>query len=285
MADETTPEQPATPKKPAARTPAAPKTTPAKAPAAKAPAAPKAAAAKAPAAKAPAAKAPAAKKPAAKPTDAAAAAAESPAAAVPAPVEPAPSAAPAAPAAPVAATPVTSAPPAGAVPPTVPTYAAPPADPALAPPAPRKRKIWPFVLGGAILVFLLALTGIVFAVLSITGALTGGPQKTVLEYDRAFKEADCDLFLDTLSQAYEDSAFGGELDCAAWADNAKNYTIDGEYVFTVTVTGTTIENDEAQVTTHETDVSSGEPVDYDVRYYLVREGGDWVIDNIADETQ
>lgn len=264
MADETTPEQPATPKKPAARTPAAPKTTPAKAPAAKAPAA----------------KAPVAKKPAAKPTDAAAAAAESPAAAVPAPVEPAPSAAPAAPAAPV-----TSAPPAGAVPPTVPTYAAPPADPALAPPAPRKRKIWPFVLGGAILVFLLALAGIVFAVLSITGALTGGPQKTVLEYDRAFKEADCDLFLDTLSQAYEDSAFGGELDCAAWAENAKNYTIDGEYVFTVTVTGTTIENDEAQVTTHETDVSSGEPVDYDVRYYLVREGGDWVIDNIADETQ
>ena len=107
----------------------------------------------------------------------------------------------------------------------------------------------------------------------------------LLEYDRAFKEADCALFLSTLSDGYEDSAFGGELDCAAWSDNAKNYTVDGEYVFTVKVTGTTVDGDEAQVTTHETDVSSGEPVEYDVRYYLVEEDGSWVIDNIADETE
>lgn len=200
---------------------------------------------------------------------------EQPAPAVPAAVEPTPI--------PPAVTPPPPADTGATVP--VPAYAAPAGDPLAAPPAPRKRPIWPFVLGGAILVFILAVVGIVLAVLAVTGAFSGGPSKTVLEYDRAFKEADCALFLSTLSDGYEDSAFGGELDCAAWSDNAKNYTVDGEYVFTVKVTGTTVDGDEAQVTTHETDVSSGEPVEYDVRYYLVEEDGSWVIDNIADETE
>jgi hypothetical protein len=224
--------------------------------------------AKAPAAKAPAAtgasttapKAP--RKPAAKATDAAAEATPE---------------IPAVPAAPAAAEPAIAAP--------VPAYAAPAVDPVAAPPAPRKRKIWPFVLGGAILVFILAVVGIVFAILTVAGAFTDGPRETVLQYDRAFETADCDLFQKTLSQNYEDTAFGGSLDCDAWVANAKTYTVDGVYAFTVVVKSTTVDGNDAQVVTHETQAAGGAPQEFDVRYYLVKEDGSWVIDGIADETE
>ncbi|MBN9240525.1 MAG: hypothetical protein BGO97_12510 [Micrococcales bacterium 70-64] len=178
-------------------------------------------------------------------------------------------------------------PPASDGPVPLPEYAAPevPVAEGAPAPAPAKRPIWPFVLGGAVLLFILAIVGVVIAVLAVFGAFGADPSKTVLEYDRAFETADCALFQKTLSDGYEQAAFGGELDCAAWTENAENYTTDGTYAFTVRVQSMTVDGDAAQVVTHETDTSSGSPQDYDVRYYLVKENGDWVIDDIVNETE
>lgn len=176
-------------------------------------------------------------------------------------------------------------PPASDAPVPVPEYVAPALPVVEGAPLPAKRPLWPWVLGGAVLLFILAIVGVVIAVMAVFGAFGADPSKTVLEYDRAFETADCDLFQKTLSAGYEESAFGGDLDCAAWTENAKTYTTDGTYAFTVRVQSTTVDGEQAQVVTHETDVSSGSAQEFDVRYYLVKESGTWVIDDIVNETE
>lgn len=166
-----------------------------------------------------------------------------------------------------------------------PTVAAPAAPEYTAPTAAPKRKIWPFVLGGAILVFLLLVVGLVIAVLTIFGVLGGGdPKQTVVDYDKSFKNADCSLFQSTTTTAFQDQFFGEDLDCAQWVENAEALTIDGKYQYTVKVISSDVEGTTAQVVTDEVDSTSGDPVDYSLRYYLVQTNGHWLIEGIDNET-
>lgn len=151
-------------------------------------------------------------------------------------------------------------------------------------PAP-KRKIWPFVLGGAIVVFLLIVVGLVVLVLTIFGVLGGGdPKATVINYDQSFKKADCALFQSTTTTDFQDQFFGETLDCDQWIENAKALTIDGKYLYTVKVLSSDVEGTSAEIVTDEVDSTSGEPVDYSLRYYLVQTDGRWLIDGIDNET-
>ncbi|MCU1412026.1 MAG: hypothetical protein JWR04_2733 [Rhodoglobus sp.] len=178
-------------------------------------------------------------------------------------------------------TPSEAAPPPPA-PPAAPTTAA--FDPAA--PAPvKKRKIWPFVLGGAILVFVLLIVALVVTVLTVFGALGGDPKKTVTDYDLSFKKADCALFQSTTTTEFQDGFFGKDFDCATWVDNAKGLTVDGEYAYSVRVVSSEVQGSTAEVVTDETDSTSGDPVDYSLRYYLVQTGGHWLIDGIDNETE
>ena len=235
---------------------------------------------------------PAAKKPARKPAAKKADAVVPPAAPVEAdaPAEPVVPSAPAEPIAPVEAAPVTAVPAAVAPPAAEPVTPAeapvasvpdfpPPAPAYAAVPAPRKRRIWPFVLGGGILVFLAVVITVAVIIVNLVTAVT--PAKTVLNFDRAFEQADCELLLDSTTDAFQDSFFGGEVDCAAWVENAQALTVDGEYQYIVEVNGETISGDTAEVTTVETDSTSGDPVVYELVYHLVKDGS-WRIDTIDD---
>jgi len=166
----------------------------------------------------------------------------------------------------------------------VPAAPAVPFDPAA--PAPvKKRKIWPFVLGGAILVFVLLIVALVVTVLTIFGALGGDPKKTVTDYDLSFKNVDCELFQSTTTTKFQDGFFGEDFDCATWVDNAKGLTIDGEYAYSVRVVSSEVDGSTAEVITEEVDSTSGDPVDYSLRYYLVQTNGHWLIDGIDNETE
>jgi|GEM_PF-939695 len=149
---------------------------------------------------------------------------------------------------------------------------------------PAKRKIWPFVLGGAILVFVLLIAGIIVAVTAVFGALGGDPKKTVTDYDLSFKNADCALFQRTTTDEFQQNFFGGELDCKQWEDNAKALTLDGVYQYKVEVVSSDVNGDAAEVVTNEVDSSSGAPVDYALRYFLTKSGGNWLIEGIDNET-
>ncbi len=250
MADETNPETPA-PKKPAARKPST--TGPGAAP--RKPAAKKPTAATTPVEVAPAA-------------PEAAAAPEPVVPAVPEPVVPAVvvpevPAEPAAPAAPVA-TPIDG------------TYPAPVATP--------KRKVWPWVLGGGILLFVLLIAGAIIAVAAILGAFGGDPKKAVTDYDKSFETADCELFQSTTTTEFQDSFFGEKFDCARWVENAEALTVDGVYAYDVKIVISKTNDDTAEVVTQETDTSSGDPVDYTLRYYLTKVDGHWLIDGIDNES-
>ena len=183
---------------------------------------------------------------------------------------------------PVPNTSETAPPPPPAAPPLVPATAV--FDPTA--PAPvKKRKIWPFVLGGAILVFVLLIVALVVAVLTIFGALGGDPKKTVTDYDLSFKNSDCELFQSTTTTEFQDDFFGEAFDCGTWEDNAKGLTIDGKYAYSVRVVSSEVQGSTAEVVTDEVDSTSGDPVDYSLRYHLVQSNGHWLIDGIENETE
>ena len=146
-----------------------------------------------------------------------------------------------------------------------------------APPAPAKRRLWPFIVGGAI-VLAAILTGLVL------GVIGGSPAKTVTDYDRSFQMSDCELFTSTTTEEFQNDFFGGDFDCAAFAKNAEDLTVDGVYSYDVTIVISSIKGDKAEVVTTETDNSTGEPIDFSLRYHLVNEGGRWLIESIDNET-
>ena len=159
-----------------------------------------------------------------------------------------------------------------------------PVDPAYAaPPAPKKRKVWPFLVGGGV-VLILVIVGIIVGVVALLGAFGGDPKKTVTDYDLSFKNSDCDLFTSTTTDQFQDSFFGGDFSCDDFVENADALTVDGVYAYDVTVVISSIDGDTAEVVTNEVDSSTGEDVDFTLRYYLVKDGGNWLIDGIENET-
>ena len=157
------------------------------------------------------------------------------------------------------------------------------AEPAEVQPAAKKRRLWPYIVGGAV-VLALVVTGAVLGALALLATLGGDPAKTVTDYDLSFKNSDCDLFTSTTTEQFQNDFFGGEFDCDAFVKNADALTIEGEYSYDVTVVISSVDGDTAEVVTNEADTSTGESVDFTLRYRLVHEGGRWLVDAIDNET-
>lgn len=162
---------------------------------------------------------------------------------------------------------------------------APTEQPVAATEPPKKRRIWPFILAGGILVFLAIVVGAIVLIVNIVTGLTATPTKAVLDLDKAFATADCDLLISTTTQDFRDAYFSeGTFDCAAWEENANALTVDGVYAYEVTVNGSEIDGATAEVTTTEIDSTGEEPITFELKYTLVNDGG-WLVDYIENVTQ
>jgi len=150
-------------------------------------------------------------------------------------------------------------------------------------PAPRKRRLWPFIVGGAV-VLAAILTGLVIGVVTLLSVIGGSPSKTVTDYDLSFQNSDCELFTSTTTEQFQKDFFGGTFDCDAFVENADALTVDGVYSYDVTVVISSVKGETAEVVTTETDTSAGDPIDFSLRYHLVNEGGRWLIESIDNET-
>ena len=146
--------------------------------------------------------------------------------------------------------------------------------------APRKRPVWPFVLGGGILLLVLLIAGVGVLLVNLLGTLS--PSKTVTEFDRSFAEVNCELFQKSTTTDFQENFFGEKFTCAPWEDNARKLQVDGEYAYKVALGTTTVDGNRAEVRTTETDSTGDKPAIYRLEYHLVNTGGTWLIDSIED---
>ena len=158
---------------------------------------------------------------------------------------------------------------------TPPAVTSPAATSPAAPPPARRSKL-PWIIGGAA-VGLLVILGVVIAVVvsSILGAVRA-PQEVIGEYDRAFDEADCEIYLSITTEAYQESF---EPTCEGFESVAQNF-LDSYSDYKVIVTNTSVSGETATVETTETFVLDGEPGTDEYTYYLVRSGNTWLIDRL-----
>lgn len=200
----------------------------------------------------------------------------------------APSAAPAAPAAPVAP-PV---PPAPAVP--EPVAPAPVPEPVAAPPAPvavpaapmpvsasipppplavapKKRKVWPWILGIGIFV-LVGVIVLVAVIVAVVMNATAGPREAIDAFDQAWADASCEQMQAVTTSNYREVA--QYTDCAVFEETAAS--LGG--ATSLSVTSTDITNGVATVETIET--YEGDSTEYKAVYVLVQEDGNWLIDSV-----
>lgn len=158
----------------------------------------------------------------------------------------------------------------------------PPVDPAVAasvtPPAQpsARRSKLPWIIGGAA-VALLVIVGVVVAIVvsSVLGAVRA-PQEVVGQYDKAFDEADCELYFSITTEAYQESF---EPTCEGFESVAQNF-LESYSDYKVTVTNTSVSGDTAIVETTETFILDGEPGTDEYTYHLVKSGNAWLIDQL-----
>jgi hypothetical protein len=158
----------------------------------------------------------------------------------------------------------------------------PPAEPAVPPlaqplvPPPAKRSKLPWIIGGAALA-LLVIVGVVIAVVvsSILGAVRA-PQEVIGQYDKAFDEADCELYFSITTEAYQESF---EPTCEGFESVAQNF-LESYSDYKVIVTDTSVSGDTATVATTETFILDGEPGTDEYTYHLVKSGNTWLIDQL-----
>lgn len=161
-------------------------------------------------------------------------------------------------------------------PPTAPPATAAPATAAPAGPAgrPRRRLAWI-----AALVAVVAVAGGAALVLALTsGGGSSGPDEAVQEYDRVFKKADCDGFTAVTTRSFQ--AKLGLTTCEAFDNNAKDQSIAS---FRLKIVGSTTDGDSATVRTRETFTSSTGKQSINLRYALVKDGGDWKVNGITED--
>jgi hypothetical protein len=169
-----------------------------------------------------------------------------------------------------------------AVTPPVPPAVPPPAQPAVATPAqpvvppPARRSKLPWIIGGAALA-LLVIVGVVIAVVvsSLLGSVRA-PQEVIGQYDKAFDEADCELYFSITTEAYQESF---EPTCEGFESVAQNF-LESYSDYKVTVTNTSVSGDTAIVETTETFILDGEPGTDEYTYHLVKSGNAWLIDQL-----
>jgi len=131
-----------------------------------------------------------------------------------------------------------------------------------------------WIVGGAVLALLVA--GAAVVVVTMVAAARG-PQDAVMALDRAFDEADCDLYLSITTPAYQESYVA---DCEQFEFTAQEFS-DNYSDYSVAVTSSSIDDDSAVVDTTETYVFDGEQRSDDFRYSLVRVDDAWLIDSVA----
>jgi hypothetical protein len=163
-------------------------------------------------------------------------------------------------------------------PPQDPPAVTPPAEPAGAAsvPPPARRSKLPWIIGGAA-VALLVIVGVVVAIVvsSVLGAVRA-PQEVVGQYDKAFDEADCELYFSITTEAYQESF---EPTCEGFESVAQNF-LESYSDYKVTVTNTSVSGDTATVETTETFILDGEPGTDEYIYHLVKSGNAWLIDQL-----
>ncbi len=114
------------------------------------------------------------------------------------------------------------------------------------------------------------------AVVVVTGGDEPDPEQAVQDYDRVFKEADCEGFTDVTTSSFRDEL--GLTSCAKFDTNAQDGSISS---FTLTVQSSTIDGDTSSVRTRETFTSGTGERSINLVYTLVKDDGDWKVDKIA----
>jgi len=157
----------------------------------------------------------------------------------------------------------------------------------LPPVAAPKRSPWPWIIGGVAGLILLGI-GIAIGVLLIAAgqkeADLESVEQTVVDFDSAFEELDCDLFEQVTDADLRDDLYApDDYDCDVWAENAKKFfDEDGDYTFDVEVQAVRVSGDRARVNTVEKWEVDGEKYSGTVIYRLERVSGGWVITEYKD---
>ena len=147
-------------------------------------------------------------------------------------------------------------------------------------PAPQKRLIWPWLLGVGSLVLG---TVIVFVASFIASGILAGVaesrekpaiEQTVLDFDAAYADQDCDAFQALVADDLADQLVGGNFDCESWVAIAESLRRDGEYAYSVEVLRVDTGRDWAGVYTEEVAADSTVTNYY---YELERSAVGWLI--------
>ena len=154
-------------------------------------------------------------------------------------------------------------------------------------PAPRKRTIWPWIVGGAAALVLLVIgvgLGVVLIAAAQKEADLEAVEQTVRSFDASYEELDCDLFEEVTAEELRDELYEPDgYDCDDWEQNAeKFFDDDGDYTFDVEVESVTVTGDRARVETSESWQSEGTPYSATVTYRLERQDGAWIITGYKD---
>ena len=160
---------------------------------------------------------------------------------------------------------------------------APQAAPYAPPVAAKKRPIWPWLVGGGALLFVLVV-GVIVAIIVFTvvheASQKSAVQATVLTFDQSFRDADCDELESVTNDDVRDAVLGSNYTCDDFEELADSFTVDGEYDYAVHILRSSVSGDSATVHTTE-DSGDGDSGDYE--YTLQLKHGDWIITNFEEE--
>lgn len=145
--------------------------------------------------------------------------------------------------------------------------------------APKKRKVWPWLVGAGVVILLL-IVGVIVAVTMFARNVMDGPLQAVEDYDQAWQNVDCDLIQDATSVAFQ--VRNGFDDCATFEATAQPFA-DSLGTYTVDVNSTSIENNTAVIEAEETWTDKdGKVTVYTYQYTLTKVGDAWFIESVED---
>ena len=170
------------------------------------------------------------------------------------------------------------------------TYQPPPTPPvgqvpaAYAPP-PKRIPVWPFVLGGGILILVVLGVIAAFAIPAYQNAQAAAQlardeqavEDVIVAFDEAYEDADCDDYEAVTDEDFRDDwsqeNMDADYDCDEWEEGAETLTEDGEYTYKVDIDEVTVRGDRATVVTFE---GTDDEVEYE--YELERtDDGEWIV--------
>lgn len=145
--------------------------------------------------------------------------------------------------------------------------------------APKKRKVWPWLVGAGVVIVLLVV-GVIVAVAMFAKNVMDGPLQAVEDYDQAWQNVDCDLMQGATTDAFQER--NGFSDCATFETTAQPFA-DSLGTYTVDVNSTSIVNSTATIVAEETWTDTeGEVTVYTYQYTLNKVGDAWLIESVED---